>query len=190
MKERIGDWIQTSTGRAYWPLDPRVGDIDINDIAHGLSNMCRFGGQCRNFYSVAEHSVHVSRWMEHYFQAPKLLLYALLHDSSEAYLVDVPRPIKVHLENYKMIEALNMKVILSAFRIEPSLCPDEFESILHLVDNQVLVAEKNALLLPPPLPWTWAKDIKPADVEISCYAPEGAKRMFMYRFNELTQRII
>jgi hypothetical protein len=188
--DRKGDWLQTFTGRAYWPLDPRVEDINIEDVAHGLSNMCRFGGQCRNFYSVAEHSVHVSRWMENYYQAPKLLLYALLHDASEAYLVDVPRPIKVHLENYKTLEALNMSVILKAFRIEPSLCPDGFESTLHLVDNQVLVAEKNALLLPPPLPWTWAKQIMPADVEISCYGPDSAKSMFLSRFSELTQHLI
>jgi hypothetical protein len=55
-----GNWIQTFTGRQYWPLDPREGDVYIEDIAHALSLQCRFTGHCRSFYSVAEHCVRVS----------------------------------------------------------------------------------------------------------------------------------
>lgn len=58
--ERAGDWMQTFTGRQFWPMDPRPEDLDILDIAHALSLLCRFGGHCQRFYSVAEHSVHVS----------------------------------------------------------------------------------------------------------------------------------
>lgn len=61
--DRRGDWIQTFTGRRFWPLDPRPEDVCIEDIAHALSLKCRFGGHCTRFYSVAEHSVHVSNYV-------------------------------------------------------------------------------------------------------------------------------
>lgn len=76
MTERIGDWIQTFTGRQFWPLDPQPDHIDIADIAHALAHDCRFGGHCRRFYSVAEHSVLLSRAV-----APEFRLAALMHDS-------------------------------------------------------------------------------------------------------------
>ena len=58
---RKGDWMQTYTGRQFWPIDPRANEVHIEDIAHALSMMCRYNGHCRTFYSVAEHSVLVSQ---------------------------------------------------------------------------------------------------------------------------------
>ena len=87
--DRVGDWIQTFTGKQFWPLDPRPGDIHIEDIAHALSNICRFTGHCRTFYSVAEHSVRVAATLPQ-----RCELWGLLHDASEAYLCDLPRPVK------------------------------------------------------------------------------------------------
>src|SRR6266700_4788978 len=94
-----GDWIQTAMGRKFWPMDPRSGEVFIDDIAHALSMLCRFGGHCIRFYSVAEHSVLLSRVAE-----PRFKLWALLHDASEAYLADVPRPVKPALVGYKDAE--------------------------------------------------------------------------------------
>src|SRR5690606_5290032 len=82
---RLGDWMQTFTGRAVYPLDLRPDDIDIQDIAHALSMQCRYAGHTRQFYSVAEHSVHVARWCRQY--GPAAALEGLLHDATEAYLV-------------------------------------------------------------------------------------------------------
>src|SRR3990167_8105269 len=91
LKDRTGDWIQTYMGSAFYPLDPRPEDVDIRDIAHSLSLMCRFNGHCTKFYSVAEHSLHVvegvaftTNWNT--FEMRR----ALLHDSAETYLSDVP----------------------------------------------------------------------------------------------------
>src|SRR5438128_12538670 len=83
-----GDWMQTYTGRAFYPLDPRLDDICIEDIAHALSMLCRYGGQCQEFYSVAEHSVLMS-----YAVNPQHALWALLHDATESYMGDLIRPL-------------------------------------------------------------------------------------------------
>ena len=88
VKSRLNGWIVTYTGKKFWPLDPRPEDIDIIDIAHALSNICRFTGHVREFYSVAQHSVHVALLSNDY------QLYGLLHDASEAYLCDVSSPVK------------------------------------------------------------------------------------------------
>ncbi len=81
---RRGDWIQVRSGRKFHPLDPRPEDVDINDIAHALSNLCRFTGHCTDFYSVAQHSVIASQIVP-----PASALAALLHDASEAYMGDI-----------------------------------------------------------------------------------------------------
>jgi len=94
---RKGFPIRTFTGRQFWPLDPRVEDFDINDIAHSLSNQCRFGGAVRKFYSVAEHCVRVS-WA----CSKEDELCGLLHDAHEAYLLDLPRPVRKMLPEYEV----------------------------------------------------------------------------------------
>ena len=81
MSERRGDWIQTYLGIQFWPLDPRPEEVMLFDIAHSLSNMCRFTGHCREFYSVAQHSVIVSQNVPREDAA-----WGLLHDASEAYM--------------------------------------------------------------------------------------------------------
>src|SRR5580692_700756 len=118
-----GDWIQTATGRQFWPMDPRPDEIFIDDIAHALSMLCRFGGHCLRFYSVAEHSVLLSR------VAPqKHKLWALLHDASEAYLVDVPRPIKPMLVGYKAAEEKIQRAIAVRFNLHFGI-PEDIKSL-------------------------------------------------------------
>lgn len=86
-------WIQTYTGKRFWPLSPEKGEICIEDISWALSNMPRFTGHCNRFYSVAEHCLKVSQ------HCPRgLKLAGLLHDASEAYLCDIASPVKHHEE--------------------------------------------------------------------------------------------
>jgi len=95
-------WMQTYSCKRFDPICPRAEDIDIRDIAHALSQICRFGGHCREFYSVAQHCVHVAEIVAAYDKAPSddLRAWALLHDAAEAYVGDIVRPIKSQLYFY------------------------------------------------------------------------------------------
>lgn len=98
--------IRTRSGRILDPANPKPESININDIAHALSQTCRWGGQCKSFYSVAQHSLHVVSMLpaEH-------KLAGLLHDASEAYFCDLPKPLKVLLPDYQKLELNLMNVI-------------------------------------------------------------------------------
>lgn len=193
MQHRIGDWIQTYTGRQVWPLDLRPEDVCIEDIAHHLSLQCRFSGACRTFYSVAEHSTHVAYWVDccvtsranpdgwtNVIHKP-LLLRALLHDASEAYLQDVVRPVKRHVSMsfYREAEERAMRAICTAFGV-----PIEEDEIIKRADASVLLAEKRDLLLPAPAPWTEAQG-RDAEVYPYCIIPCSAAKaedMFLNGF--------
>jgi len=180
MTERKGNFMQVWSGGIYWPLDPRAEEVHIADIAHALSMQCRYAGHVERFYSVAEHSVHVSRLV-----SPHLALFGLLHDATEAYLVDVPRPVKAHLTNYKEIEQLNWLVIAERFGLPVTLPPE-----VHRADAAMFAAERAALMKPLPEhdahAWAMGDVQTPAAVEIIGLGWRRARAEFMERFLELT----
>jgi uncharacterized protein len=174
-----GDWLQTASGIAFHPADPRPEDVHLYDIAHALSNLCRFGGHCSRFYSVAEHSVLVSQCvpLEH-------ALAALLHDATETYVVDVPRPVKRMLgEAYARLESGVWAVIAERFGV-----PVELPACVKDADNRVLLAERDELLHEPPIAWTWAAGLIPAPVRVLGLTPQRAAQFFLARFHELTRQ--
>lgn len=136
-------WIQTYTGRAFWPLDPNSEDVAIEDIAHALALQCRFSGHTKWPYSVAQHSVLVSLAVpvEH-------ALVGLLHDAAEAYLVDLPRPLKRSIPDYKVAETRVWAAIAERFGL-----PLEIPAEVHHADNVLLATEKRDLMAPPPREW-------------------------------------
>ena len=166
--------MQTHSGRQYWPLDPKPDDVDIFDIAHALSNLCRFGGHVSSFYSVAQHSVYVSHNVPLEWR-----LVALLHDATEAYVVDVPRPLKKFLTNYKEIELLNWFAIAERFYL-----PLEMPECIHDADNFVLRAE--ARILMPRSEWAYADHAADLGRTFQPLEPRAAKMFFLDRFMELT----
>ncbi len=105
-------WIQTISGKRVNLPIPKMEQIDIEDIAYSLSMKCRFNGHTNKYYSVAEHSIRVSELVE-----PRLQLAALLHDANEAYLPDIPRPVKELLPEYKEIENLTEDAVNRKFGI-------------------------------------------------------------------------
>lgn len=169
---RKGDWMQTSLGAQFWPMDPRPEEVRIEDIAAALSKLCRYGGQCLRFYSVAEHCVHVARHAPAGFE-----LAALLHDASEAYLSDVIRPIKSHLTNYLDIEAGLERVIAQRFGL-PWPMPAEVKRL----DTAILADERDQIMAPPPVPWH--QTTEPAlGVTLQCWTPGFAEREFLRAFD-------
>ncbi|WP_019998874.1 hypothetical protein [Aureimonas ureilytica] len=169
---REGDYIQTFTGRRFWPLDPRADDVCIEDIAHSLSMQCRYAGHCKRFYSVAEHCV----LMAHRVTAPNKL-WALLHDASEAYLVDVPRPIKSYLENYQEAESDVMLAICMRFGLSPTMPAEVHEADSRIISDELVNMEKMA--------WHGRHD-DPLGVTLRYWAPEVAKAEFMSMYERLT----
>lgn len=170
---RRGDWMQTFTGRAFWPLDPRPDEVHLSDIAHSLALQCRYAGHCRSFFSVAQHSVLVS-----HFLPEELRLWGLLHDASEAYLVDLPRPVKRSIPDYGAAEELVMKAIATRFGLVwpmPAAVKD--------VDNRILIDESEALMGAPPMPWKLVGP--PLGIVIESWSPQEAERRFVARFHQL-----
>lgn len=172
---RVGNWVQTYLGVLYYPLDPRAEEVEIVDIAQALSKQCRFGGHCKEFYSVAEHCVHVSQIVP-----PEFALWGLLHDASEAYIVDVPRPLKKNLEGYIEIERRNMAAICKKFGLSYDM-PDE----VRVADDAMLLAERDQLVGFEVQPWNIPGT--PAPVTVECLTPREAFILFMERFSELTE---
>ena len=146
---RVGTAQYTFSGGEFYPLDPRPDEILLVDIAHALSNMCRFAGHVREFYSVAEHSVHVSQramtlWGPREGQ-DLAGLAGLLHDGSEAYLVDVPRPMKNHamMKPYREAEAALQDHIYRRFGV--TMTP-ALEDVVRDADDEVLATERRDLM--------------------------------------------
>lgn len=172
-EERKGDWMLTFTGRVYWPVDPRASEVNIEDIAHSLAYQCRYGGHCLEYYSVAEHSVMVSRLLP-----PELRLVGLLHDATEAYVSDVPRPLKPFLSDYRAIEALNWRVIAEAFGLSDVL-PPEVEDL----DRRICLTEMNQIMPRSPLPL--GIDGPQPFFSLPLWKPRVAELVFLQEFDRL-----
>ena len=146
--------ILTYTGKWFDVLKPDPELIDLRDIAAALSKLCRFGGHCRQFYSVAEHSLIASQWMSQRTNGDSTLsAWALLHDASEAYMVDIPRPVKRQLQEYVRLEDAIQEAIAERFSF-PWPMPKE----VHEVDGDLLALELRSYMPAqpteklPPLP--------------------------------------
>ena len=167
-----GDWMQTATGRAFYPLDPQPEEISIDDIAAALSKMCRYGGHTTRFYSVAEHCVHIA---SHPDCPDELRLTALLHDASEAYLSDVIRPIKPFLTNYTEIEQRLERVIAEKFG---TIYP--FPAIIKEMDTRILMDERDQAMAKPPQDWRLRGE--PLGVRLQFWTPQVAEWEFLGAF--------
>lgn len=167
-------WIQTYTGKKFFPLAPRPDNIDIRDIAHSLSLQCRFNGHCQSFYSVADHSVRVAAVLP-----PPLQLAGLLHDAAEAYVGDLPRPVKQQLPTFADAEDSLLKAIFTHFGL-PWPVPVE---VWH-ADDKLLATELRDLMCPAPEPWTL--DATPLPGPVIPLSPADAEAVFLRTFHELS----
>lgn len=176
---RKGEFMQTFTGRQFWPMDPRADEVHIEDIAHALSLQCRYAGHCLRFYSVAEHSIHIAWWLYRNV-GPVSALQGLLHDASEAYLVDVPRPVKPHLAGYKDAEAKVQAVIMRRFGL-----PVTHNTAVKEADDRIIGDE---LVNLRPMDWH-ARHNEPLGVTLAYWSPRDAELKFLAAFKALSEEV-
>lgn len=169
------NWIQTYSGIRFTPLNPQADAVTIQDMAHSLSMQCRFGGHCNEFYSVAQHCVLVS-----YICDYKDREWGTLHDGSETYTVDIPRPLK-HSPDfcfYRQTERKNQDAICTKF----GLSLEEPESVKK-ADNILLATEVRDLMAPIHPDFELTE--KPLPFKIVPLPPKEAKELFLKRFFEV-----
>jgi uncharacterized protein len=179
-----GPYLQTVSGRWVNPFDPDPAQLDAGDIARALANLCRFGGHCRSFYSVAQHSVIVSELVEQRGGDAEDAFTALMHDATEAYLGDMPHPLKHRSPlgaAFKAAEEHLEQAIRARFRIRAEV-PE-----IKRVDRALLATERRAFSAED---WHWPEleGVEPLELELTALAPEAATRPFAERYAELDAR--
>ena len=192
MNHNYEHWIETFLGHPIDPLNPDPRRIFFMDIAHALSNQCRFSGHTREFYSVAQHSVHVSQHIKEIGGCPMTQLYGLMHDASEAYLVDMPTPVKRRMPSYRDAEAPLQRMI------EQTLMPAvqaieraEIEQIIKEADLAMLAAEARDLMANPNChkEWKVLHGVKASKIKIFPEIPSVAKDSFIAQWQYLLRKV-
>ena len=176
-----GPYLQTVSGRFVNPLDPDLDQIDIGDITRALANTCRFGGHCRSFYSVAQHSVIVSELVEQRGGDAEDVYAALMHDAAEAYLGDMPHPLKHRSalgEAFKAAEKHLEEALRARFNIKPDV-PE-----IKRADRALLATERRALSTED---WHWPEleGVEPLDLHLTAWPPDEAAARFAARYAQL-----
>lgn len=182
-------WMQTYGGHAFVIANPTPDQIFLEDIARALSNQCRFAGHCLKYYSVAEHSVHVCNRVQELIGVSEMtegqrqaLALALLHDAAEAYLLDMPRPLKYEdgMKFYRQLHKKTLRVIWNRFGLpqkDESLIFVDVISKIRQADNEMLATEAKQIMAPHPMEWDPLPD--PIELELPCWGPERAYGVFM-----------
>lgn len=143
----MSDYIRTSSGVKFYPLNPDPQGILIEDIAHALSLLCRGNGHVKVFFSVGQHCIHCAKEAEQRGYSTRLILACLLHDASEAYLSDITRPVKQHLQDYCRYEEHLLEVIYKKFLGSP--LSQEEQKLVKIIDDDMLYYDLRDLLNEP-----------------------------------------
>lgn len=169
-------WITTQSGKHFDYTSLSADAICIEDIACALSNICRFTGHVQDFYSVAQHSVHVS-----YLVPPEFALEALLHDAAEAYCSDINSQLKQLLPDYqRQIKAVEA-VIAAKFGL-----PASMSATVKHADLVMLATERRDLDLDDGKHWPMLDGIEAGtSFLIAPLNPRQARVLFLQRYNDL-----
>lgn len=180
MRETYQTPSMISTRKKFFDiLDPHSYDYEIEEIAHALSNICRYTGHCSPFYSVAEHSVYVSHLVP-----PEFALEGLLHDASEAYIGDVSKPLKELLPAYKAIEEEVEKAIANHFNLQ-----FPYDESVHVADGQMYWSERLTVAKTDVHDSIYLQQFKDSGVRPLGLTPSEAKFSFLSRFKVITEGV-
>ncbi|MGH8899416.1 MAG: phosphohydrolase [Egibacteraceae bacterium] len=191
----VDPFIALSTGGKFYPLGPDPEKVDIRDIAHSLSNQCRYAGHTSAFWSVAAHSVEVSRRYEEgpgrYFKHDKRVGYfsttdalcALLHDASEAYLQDIVRPIKPLVHGYYQWEENVERAVAQKFGL-----PFPWSGTIKILDDEIVLDEVACFFPPGSAAWKrYGITAREDHAVLAPLTPEQGEAAFLARFRQLTE---
>jgi hypothetical protein len=190
--------VETFSGRFVDTSNPRAESIALEDIAHSLAATCRYGGHCRQFYSVAEHAVFCSVRLERQGFGRRWQIAALHHDDAEAYLGDIPRPMKPLLGDvYGRLSDQMDEVIVQALGLPISTAMFHDE-VVKVVDTWSLLVEARFLLPSQGKGWylgeqgahAWGLEEQPSRIVVPDYwlgglTPRKAERLYLNRHKEL-----
>jgi hypothetical protein len=177
-------WQQTYSGTKFDLLNPQADLVDLQDICHALSQLCRFGGHTKYFYSVGEHCLRARLIVKD--KDILTQLYVLMHDFTEAYVVDVPRSIKLMLKEYKPLEERVAVAIAEHFKI-PWPMNQHYAGIVHECDEIMLATEARDALYGGPK--NWIPTHKPLFQTISPMSMDLVKANLMVITTELLEKL-
>jgi len=171
--------IQTFKNKIFDYNNIESNELDIEVIAHALANTCRFGGHCERFFSVCEHSLNVYTSVLVFENRSDLALEALMHDASEAFIVDLPRPLKRKFPTYKLLETEIETYIARKFNLKYD---GKWDDVIKRADERMLITERNSLFKPPYIEGLWP-DVEPYNY--SLFSVRNPATLFVETFNML-----
>lgn len=165
-------YMQTFSGIKFYPDKIKKSDILLDDIIHALSNTCRYSGHSKEFYSVAEHCIVMAELF------PEHTKLALFHDAAEAYMGDLPRPIKILIPDYKKRELDLLIIILEM--VDISLTQSNID-LIERMDTYMLSHERRSPKIMQNRKLSWGKSIdiiNDAPYDFACYSPKVVENIF------------
>lgn len=185
-------WMQVASGARFHMYDPKPGEFDINDIARALSKACRYGGHLKRrelFYSVAQHSVLVCDVVtQRYPDDYRLQMQALLHDAAEAYIGDLPHPIKVHMPQFQELDNFLTAKVFTAFGVDWN-GPEPMPPAIKDVDRHIVRDEGDVLLPDASDGFKWWHEYDTLGLTIRPWVMQGAEKAFLDRYTSLRAKL-
>ena len=178
------NYIETYTGRAVYPLSPKVEDVSIIDIAHHLSQQCRYSGATSWLYSTAQHCCLLADYVEKVMKgSPIDCLQILIHDAAETYLVDMPRPIKQHMPEFRMWDRAIQMCVRSWVGLGDVPLPPWQDDL----DSRIIVDERAQVMSDSGN--DWGHDLEPLGIVVEPWFPVHAEQRFLMRYAKYTHQI-
>lgn len=140
----MSDHITTYGGTHFVPARPEKDKIHITDIAHALSLICRGNGQVKTFFSVGQHCINCALEAKERGYGRRIILACLLHDAGEAYMSDVPSPLKRFLKDYEEMEERILDMIYTKYL--GSGLTEEEKRLVKEIDRDFLYFDLRELL--------------------------------------------
>lgn len=171
----IGNTIKVAWGHYVDLSNPDPATIDLRSIAAALSKICRFGGHCPRFYSVAEHCVHATRLARSERLSVEALIAVLLHDAAEAYIGDMVKPLKVSIPQFADVERRIEAAIERRFNVDFA----KWATVIKRFDRAMLKAEKTIMWPDDAETWAGFSEIEDRYVSLWYWDPTTAENQFL-----------